>query len=67
MEAIIDKFLKDSSTTEVHCSEDLSTYERMILHDLAEKMGLGNKTNYYFKEMFFYPFQKWKQRVPKEK
>ena len=42
MQKIIDDFVKDSSAIDFHCSADLSTYERMLLHDLAEKLQLGH-------------------------
>ena len=42
MQAIIDDFVKNPSKKEFHCSADLSTYERMLLHDLAEKLQLGH-------------------------
>ena len=41
MQAIIDDFVKNPSKKEFHCSADLSTYERMILHDFAENAQLG--------------------------
>ena len=41
MQAVIDDFLKNPSEAEFHCSADLSTYERMILHDFAEKAQIG--------------------------
>jgi len=42
MQAIIDDFVKNPSKKEFHCSADLSTYERMILHDFAENAQLGH-------------------------
>ena len=41
MQAIIDDFVKNPSKKEFHCSADLSTYERLILHDFAENAQLG--------------------------
>ena len=44
MSAIIEDFLDKSSETVLHCPSDLNTYERMLLHEMAEEKGLEHES-----------------------
>lgn len=42
MQGIIDMFSKDILSSTFHCSANLSTYERMLLHEMAEEAQMGH-------------------------
>ena len=42
LQKIIDDFLQDETQNEHHCSPDLTSYERMKLHEFAEKAQLSH-------------------------
>ena len=42
LQKIIDDFVKDGSKKELHCSSELTSYERMVLHELANIAQLSH-------------------------
>ena len=42
MQKLVNDFISDASQTVLHCSPDYTTYQRMLLHELAEKAKLGH-------------------------
>ena len=42
LEKLVQDFICNASQTVLHCSWDYTTYERMLLHELAEKAKLGH-------------------------
>lgn len=42
MQKLVNDFISDASQTVLHCSWDYTTYQRMLLHELAEKAKLGH-------------------------
>ena len=50
MRQIIEDFLKATDQSVLHCSAELNTYERMLMHELAEEAGLSHMSQGEAKE-----------------